>query len=119
MGMVSLQNTHGLRTSSEAVPKKGTEISKIAWKVFLLTGGGAVARNVDDAVGVSRRKPCCIMELMVLETLSLAVSRKLDSATDTRQNSVEFIIRCGRFASFRKIQPYAEFVFYTFLFSRK
>ena len=90
--MVSLQNTHGLRTSSEAVPKKGTEISKIAWKVFLLTGGGAVARNVDDAVGVSRRKPCCIMELMVLETLSLAVSRKLDSATDTRQNSVEFII---------------------------
>ena len=51
-----------------------------------------MARNVDDAVGVSRRKPCCIMELMVLETLSLAVSRKLDSATDTRQNSVEFII---------------------------
>ena len=50
-----------------------------------------MARNVDDAVGVSRRKPCCIMELMVLETLSLAVSRKLDSATDTRQNSVEFI----------------------------
>ena len=105
MGMVSLQNTHGLRTSSEAVPKKGTEISKIAWKVFLLTGGGAVARNVDDAVGVSRRKPCCIMELMVLETLSLAVSRKLDSlGCDTRQNSVEFIFRCGRFASFRKIR---------------
>ena len=118
MGMVSLQNTHGLRTSSEAVPKKGTEISKIAWKVFLLTGGGAVARNVDDAVGVSRRKPCCIMELMVLETLSLAVSRKLDSlGCDTRQNSVEFIFRCVEDSHL--FGRYAEFVFYTFLFSRK